>query len=63
MKAIDWLRDVIATEPVSPAYKSGWGARIHGAERQDNPNPSGMERAQWFKGWDEADGWIEGNSW
>ena len=46
MKALDWLRDVIAPEPVSPAYKSGYSARIHGAERQDNPNPSGMDKAQ-----------------
>jgi len=58
MKAIDQLRDVIAAEPESPAYRSGWGARIHGAERQDNPNPSGMDKAQWNKGWDAAEGWL-----
>lgn len=58
MKAIDWLRDVITTEPESPQFKEGYAARMHGAEREDNPHPAGINRARWFKGWDAFDDWA-----
>lgn len=54
MKGIDWEADVIEADPTSAAYQAGWQARVAGIERKANPHGSGLDRAQWNKGWDAA---------
>lgn len=58
MKGINWEADVIEAEPENPAYQAGLQARKDGRERSENPHPSGLDRAQWNKGWDAFDDWA-----
>lgn len=63
MKAVDELQDAIAEDPESEGHKAGWEARLDGKERNENPYPDGPNKAQWLKGWESAEDWLDKNAW
>jgi len=63
MKLLDLIRRALRPEPKSQAYNFGWAARIHGTTRNNSPYLIETEKADWLKGWDDADDCIERNAW